>query len=272
MDEPLQWQGWWRVSKSPNTAVPLGARSVGYADVTPGWCHGTGLIDWTNIYWGVEGQVGLLADGQRCIIEAGRVAVHWPGMKISGYEVEHAGTYRWMTLDGPIAVRVVEMLGLVENGPKHVGRCPVELFDQLTIEVQDVTSAGEYRASAIAYEILMRAAGGGQVDEGEPKLLGRCASLIEQHCCDGEFTVNSLATMLGVHRSSLSRMFRQARGLTLKDYIHRLRMRRAMSLLRNEAMTIRQVAFACGFSDPAYFSRCVSAELNASPKELRKTL
>jgi AraC-like DNA-binding protein len=275
MTEKKPWQGWWRPSKSPSVPVPLGARSVGRADVQPGWEHGTGQIHWINFYWGVSGEVGFLADDKRCVIPGGFLVLHPPETRIKGYPTEKDGRYRWMTLDGPLAMDIVKTFGFSFFQLRPAGRCPEELFDQLETEIQDVTTAGEYRAGMTAYEILTRAAWGGLPEPAKgraEKIVARCLRLIQDRYVESDFTVDRLARELNLHRSSLTRLFHRRVGLSLSDYIRRLRIRRALSLLKDSEKTVREIAFACGFSDPAYFSRCISAELGANPKKLRERL
>ncbi len=275
MDEKKSWYGWWRPSRSPSVPVALGARSVGRADVQPGWKHGAGQIHWINFYWGAEGQVGFLANGKQCIIPAGFLVLHPPKTRISGYPTEQRGRYRWMTMDGPSAMAIVKNFGFTFFRPRPAGRCPEELFDQLEAEIQDVTAAGEYRAGRTAYEILTRAAWGGLPEPAEgraEKIVARCLRVIQERYGESDFTVDRLARELNIHRSSLTRMFGRRVGLPLSEYIRRLRIRRAISLLKDSEKTVQEIAFACGFSDPAYFSRCLSAELGQNPKKIRKLL
>ena len=259
----------------PSVPIGFGARSVGVADFRAGWVHGPGTITWTNVYWCVSGQVGLLANDERCLLERDHVVIHPPGTRISGYPNETAGGYRWVTFDGPLGLKVIEQMGFPISVPFLAGRCPMELFDQLSSEIQDVTAAGEYRASATGYEILVRIASlrcGKGEGGSEDRLAGSCVKIIEERFCDSELTVGVLARELGVHRSQLSRVFGKATGLSPSAYIQRLRLRRALSLLSQKGMTVREIAFACGFSDPAYFSRCISNEFGVSPKALRRSL
>ena len=67
------WSGQWRVSKAPQTLLPLGARSVGHGRLQPGWRHGTGRITWTNLYWGVAGQGGPKVNGEATQVPEGHI-------------------------------------------------------------------------------------------------------------------------------------------------------------------------------------------------------
>jgi AraC-like DNA-binding protein len=268
------WTGLWRPTGTPSKRVALGARSVGRADILPGWFHGTGLIQWHNIYWGQRGEVALAVNGKTDVIHADEVVVHPPGSSISGVENRVAGAYRWFTLNGKLAGNILKALELKPLCHRRAGRCPVELFDRLETEIRDITDTGEYRADATAYAILSLAASGG-LDGGEDLELSRAREAreyLDANFRDSLLTVQKLARELGLHRSRLCRLFHQVIGITPSEYLQRLRLREAMTLLAEKDLTVRQVAFACGFSDPAYFSRVVRQEMGLNPRELRKVL
>lgn len=269
------WYGWWRVSRKPSTGVPLGGRSVGRADVERGWCHPTGQIHWINLYWGISGRVELLIDGDKCRIDPGSILFHPPGSKLAGIPISEPASYRWLTIDGIHAEKIIESLEFKFLVNYSVGRCPVEVFDQLELAIQDVSRSGEYRGSTFVYEILALAAAGKEIATGlntEKALADRAKQLIGKQFTNDQFNVDFLASELAVHRSRLSRIFRKKNGVAPSVYIQRLRLHRAIQLLRNTQMTIKEVAISCGFADPAYFSRTIVREMGISPKKLRETL
>ena len=54
-------------------------------------------------------------------------------------------------------------------------------------------------------------------------------------------------------------------------YINRLRLTRAAHLLRDTGMAAKEVAWACGFATPSYFSRCFRQHHGVTPKTWRAT-
>jgi len=84
--------------------------------------------------------------------------------------------------------------------------------------------------------------------------------------------INILSDKLDIHRSRLSRMFKSQYGIPPSEYIHRLRFRRALLMLKESAAPVSQTAFKCGFSDPAYFSRVFCREMGITPTQFRKSL
>jgi len=68
-------------------------------------------------------------------------------------------------------------------------------------------------------------------------------------------TLQELARMAGMSERNLTRVFRQATGITLKACRHRLKLEVASCLLRSPEMTLERVATECGFEDPRQLRR-----------------
>lgn len=84
-------------------------------------------------------------------------------------------------------------------------------------------------------------------------------------------SIDQLSSMLGYHRTHLSKLFKQTTGLSPMQYLLKIRMQRAELLLAS-SITIDQVASSVGFSDALYFSRKFRKWKGQSPTEYRNTL
>ncbi|MCC7493333.1 MAG: helix-turn-helix domain-containing protein [Fimbriimonadaceae bacterium] len=94
--------------------------------------------------------------------------------------------------------------------------------------------------------------------------LGRAISHLEHHFAEA-CSLDDLAQVACMSRRNLSRQFRAALGCTPVEYLHRLRIRRAVELLEDPARTVGEVAWEVGFRDPNYFARQFRAVLGQSP-------
>jgi transcriptional regulator GlxA family with amidase domain len=68
-------------------------------------------------------------------------------------------------------------------------------------------------------------------------------------------TLDHLARVAAMSRRHLTRIFRQATGITLKTFTTRIRLRIAGDLLRDPDRTVESVAAACGFRDARQLRR-----------------
>jgi AraC-like DNA-binding protein len=89
--------------------------------------------------------------------------------------------------------------------------------------------------------------------------------LIEKEFSNPEFNVNSLANVLTVNRATLYREFNKTYQISPSEYIKRCRLRKAMEMLVNKTESIKEIAYACGFASPEYFSTVFTAEFGTSP-------
>ncbi len=76
---------------------------------------------------------------------------------------------------------------------------------------------------------------------------------IEQHV-DDALRIDGMARHLGCSRRSLEMRVRKATGGSVLEFVHRIRIRRAESILRDESRSVQQVAAACGFTSATRFA------------------
>lgn len=79
-----------------------------------------------------------------------------------------------------------------------------------------------------------------------------------------------LADRFKLSPSYLSTMFKKAHGTGIVDYTNRLRIEKAMELLRDSDMPIQEIAEKTGFSNYNSFSRVFKKEVGISAKDYRR--
>ncbi|HEY9055177.1 MAG TPA: substrate-binding domain-containing protein [Rectinemataceae bacterium] len=79
-----------------------------------------------------------------------------------------------------------------------------------------------------------------------------------------------LSEHINASEDYLSRIFRQQMGIPLWDYLGRLRVSKAMELLRASADSVSEIAARCGFQDQAYFCRVFRKISGSTPGIYRK--
>lgn len=78
------------------------------------------------------------------------------------------------------------------------------------------------------------------------------------------------ARTAGVSRSHLCRIFKRVTGASLKRFLTRRRLQTAKALLRQRAMTIRQVAWEVGYRDLGHFDRVFRQWEGQTPSAYRR--
>ena len=81
---------------------------------------------------------------------------------------------------------------------------------------------------------------------------------------------STVAKELGCSRDYLGKVFHSAMGCTMSQYINLKRCREAAYLLRTSLLSIKEIAFFCGFNDLPHFRRQFYQKYTVTPRQYRK--
>lgn len=106
----------------------------------------------------------------------------------------------------------------------------------------------------------------------ESERIFRCQWLIRNNLHDPELSVESLAAELRCSPSHLSKLFHRATGERIVECLTRLRLANAIDAVRHTPLSVKEIAVACGFNDPNYFTRVFRKATGRSPVQYRAEL
>ncbi|MDD3063224.1 MAG: helix-turn-helix domain-containing protein [Massilibacteroides sp.] len=105
----------------------------------------------------------------------------------------------------------------------------------------------------------------------DKRFLDKALVVLEKNLEDVEFDTSKWSKELNIGRTRLFERIKQITGMTPNDYLLYVKMNKAMSLLQEyEELTIAEVAYRLGFSNPAYFSKCFKKQVGVTPQQYRK--
>ncbi|MFA4871100.1 MAG: response regulator [Pedobacter sp.] len=107
------------------------------------------------------------------------------------------------------------------------------------------------------------------VDE---EFLKQAISIIELHLSDSEFSVEKFSKEIGMSRSNLYLKLRAITGESVKDFVKRIRFKKAVELMLSKRHTLAQIAYTCGFNTPSYFSTAFKQYYGVMPSEYLKKI
>ena len=84
-----------------------------------------------------------------------------------------------------------------------------------------------------------------------------------------EISNTEIGAIFGYHPFYVSKMLKDKKGVTLRQYIIAYRLRLASEMLRHTAKSINEIAEECGFTDASYFTKTFKAALGETPKAYR---
>jgi len=82
-------------------------------------------------------------------------------------------------------------------------------------------------------------------------------------------SLEELGERIGIHPASLSRGFRLDEGVTVGEYLSRVRVQQACRLMTTPGTTLAGVAVACGFADQSHLTRVFKAVTGSAPGVFR---
>lgn len=104
------------------------------------------------------------------------------------------------------------------------------------------------------------------VDE---EMMDKLMKFIEQRIGDDGLRIEDMAEAVGLGRTVFYEKVRELVGISPSDFLRQVRMQRAKQLVSKSKMTISEIAYSVGFTDPKYFTKCFKKETGMTPSEYR---
>jgi len=256
-----------RPAKIASAPLPMSVRSIGFYGVKEGWTDVDKSIDFVHLIWILNGELEIRAEKKVWTVTEGGASVLSPGDRLL-ITAKKPSRYWWLTVDGTLATGIVRSLGFGRAATRP-GACPEYLYKELGEEIRGITASAQRRASATAYKIFALASGK-EAESASKGIAHEAAELIRLRFSDPQLSVQTVSEKIGVNRSTLSRAFHQAHGITLVDFLVARRIQEALSLLKETRLPVSEIARICGFNDPAYFSRALRRHTGTNPAAFRK--
>ncbi|MBW7572663.1 response regulator transcription factor [Caproiciproducens faecalis] len=85
-----------------------------------------------------------------------------------------------------------------------------------------------------------------------------------------KITLAQIAKLVNMNESYISRLFKNETGVNLTAYINLLKMGKAIELLKDPNVMVKEAANKLGFDEQSYFNRIFNKYLSSSPSEFKK--
>ena len=87
---------------------------------------------------------------------------------------------------------------------------------------------------------------------------------------DETIELNDLSLIIGVHPVTISKNFRKYFACTFGEYMRKLKVEKAITLIKSESGPLTQVAYQCGFADQSHFTRIFLQYTGFHPHHYKK--
>jgi AraC-like DNA-binding protein len=110
-----------------------------------------------------------------------------------------------------------------------------------------------------------------QGETAEPLAITRAKEFINDHHTD-DLSLKQVAKAVNVSTFYFCKLFRRVTGVKFTEYLSRVRIEKAKSLLLNRNLRISEISYEVGFQSLTHFNRIFKAVVGQSPTEYRDLL
>jgi AraC-like DNA-binding protein len=260
---------------------PLKAQNAGLFISRGAAVHPTRIIDSHELIFVKQGELDLWEGDQAFHLEAGDTLHLWPGRQHGGTNPMPLGLrFYWIhfEIEEPNARDKGGSgsdLAQIIRVPQVAHVCQPERLERLFrtfLDDQETGMLHPYSANLLTMLMLVEVA---QTHEEKPaniddlSVVATSAHTYIRLNFDRPITTSKVAEHLGYNADYLGRIYRQVYGCTLTEAIQRRRVREGCKYLLDTSMTIEQIAYKCGFTDPDYFRRVFRRYMQVSPGQYR---
>ncbi|MBR6643303.1 MAG: AraC family transcriptional regulator [Lachnospiraceae bacterium] len=249
---------------------------VGRQKCTPRHSYGPIVRGKFILHYVVDGQGKLLLGGKEYSIHGGETFVIYP-QELAFYEADANNPWRylWVIFEGPKAEEILRLAGITEEQPMfypndrgtEVLSCMERLLYGYGQELKTIANMYEL------LQVIQNNSAKTEQNKTRPQqdYIEQMKRYIEYRYAE-DVKISELAQHCGLNRSYMTKCFTESVGISPKEYLVQYRIRKAKELLAKEELSVSNVAYTVGYSDPLAFSKMFRKKEGVSPLEFREKL
>ena len=183
--------------------------------------------------------------------------------------------YYWFAFYPEFAEEISRIMGFTQADPVHEANRPqrAERLLESLLESPSATTETYFTALSVLMQLLTTEVSkdsGGRSGARQEELVRNVKQLVLLNYTNPEFHIEAIAHLLFVSHAHMTRVFKEATGITPVAYLVEQRLIHASGLLRQSNATIREICEASGFSDEWHFMKCFKKKYGMTAKEYRR--
>ena len=108
------------------------------------------------------------------------------------------------------------------------------------------------------------------ISSTDEDLLKKAMEHIEKNISNIDYNVEAFVSDMGIGRTLLYQKINDILGMSIKEFIMDIRLKRGAQLLDESDLTIAEISYSIGFNNPKHFSICFKKQFDLTPTEFRK--
>lgn len=184
-------------------------------------------------------------------------------------------TYSWISFNGGKSEKYLDIMGLTETfriyKSVHTHRINEILYDMMEIEHKDVESA-LYLESKFIELLSLSVPTASDKDgkgsrRGTDKRVNAAIQFIAENFRDPELRLEHIADAAATNEKYLQRIFKANMGVSIYQYISKVRMDAAVTLLVSSNYNVNEISEYVGYNDRRTFSEIFKKHFGVSPTQ-----
>ena len=180
--------------------------------------------------------------------------------------------YIWFHIGGPKIPLILKEAGLTPSHPVYTPMACADKIEELARDILD-NYTRQYYCVGTLYKIcdyMIENSVAKQDDSYDTSLMyvKNVISYIQLKYSE-PVKIENIAYSLGLNRSYLTRLFKDATGYSLQEYLLTYRMKMAIKMLSEDNMSVAEIANAVGYGDTFTFSKAFKRHFGQSPSACR---
>lgn len=252
--------------------------SAGYEACSPGYSYGPKIRSYHLIHFVLNGKGKLhinehvfqLSKGDAFIIPAGKVA-YYEASK------EDPWCYAWISFLGISSQSYVYQLMTSSDDIYMIHNLDTEKYRAAIFEILTLkrnTTSEYFKANSLLFLIMSFLFEDLSFDEkswGKDSIANEVKFYLDINYAE-KLKLKDVAKLFGVHPNYLTRLFHHKYGISPKQYLMDLKLKKACRLLTTTELPISVISSSLGFDDPLAFSRIFKKAYSQSPSEYRRSI
>lgn len=249
--------------------LPLFITFAGISYCDGRYRHARKKTEITVFEYVIKGRGTLCIDGEICHPKVGDVYIVPAGTNHHYYSDDKDPWEKiWFNVGGPLVPTLLAAYGL--SGVLLLKNCPMKDYfeDNLAKLRNPVKDMAELSMEIIGSLIAALGSFNSPEEEKSPEAAAML-KLIHERIYDKTIPLADFCKVSGKSESQSMRIFKKEFGMTPYAYFLHCKMEKAGGLLKNSALSIKEIASQLSFDDPYYFSNLFKRKTGKSPSSYR---
>ena len=106
--------------------------------------------------------------------------------------------------------------------------------------------------------------------EKDKDFIDKLTKIVEKQLDNTDYSVDDFAADMAMGRTIFFKKVKGVTGYAPKEYLRVIRMKKAAEMLLTTNLSITEISYRVGISNPAYFNKCFKAQFGKAPSVYQK--